>query len=175
MSNFYCMMMVVCLCGRGREVNITSRQMFVFPPFGQIWRWTEMMMIAMEMSFFIVKCPLVDPGNIIKYWHWWNVQKKYGTKMTNMTLCPKIKFGRERIMIAMEMSFFILRCPLADPGNIVKCWQYEMLKEKMALKWPQSTTMGLARIDQVKYTKWILPIVKIIAHIIWALKQRPKL
>ena len=36
MSNFYCMMKVVCLCGRGREVNITSRQMFVFPPFGQI-------------------------------------------------------------------------------------------------------------------------------------------
>ena len=35
--------------------------------------------------------------------------------------------------------------------------------------------MGLARIDQVKYTKWILPIVEIIAHIIQALKRRPKL
>ena len=33
--------------------------------------------------------------------------------------------------------------------------------------------MGLAHIDQVKYTKWILPIVQIIAHIIRALKQRP--
>ena len=33
--------------------------------------------------------------------------------------------------------------------------------------------MGLARIDQVKYKKWILPIVQIIAHIIQALKQRP--
>ena len=59
MSNFYCMMKVVCLCGRGREVNITSRQMFVFPPFGQIWRWTERMMIAMEMSFFIFRCLLL--------------------------------------------------------------------------------------------------------------------
>ena len=32
-----------------------------------------------------------------------NVQKKDGTKMTNLTRCPNIKFGRERMIIAMEM------------------------------------------------------------------------
>ena len=82
-----------------------------------------------------------------------NVQKKDGTKMTNLTRCPNIKFGRERMIIAMEMVIhkyvdgaadntgadlviiqiihmmtesvkffiFIFRCPLAAPGNIVKC------------------------------------------------------
>ena len=59
--------------------------------------------------------------------------------MTNMTLCPKIKFGRERIMIAMEMSFFILRCPLVDPGKHHKMLTMMNVQKKEGTKMTSMT------------------------------------
>ena len=59
----------------------------------------ERMMIAMEMSFFIFRCPLDDPG---KHRKMLTMLKMFKRK-TNMTLCTNINLDRERMMIAMEM------------------------------------------------------------------------